>query len=60
MLQKSTAESMRSRISDHATYSPSHYEGNLQYSPLGKGTAHVSVLAENGDAVAATSSINTL
>ena len=59
MMNPDTAREMRSRISDDATYPPPYYERNLEYSPLGAGTTHLSVLAENGDAVAITSTINT-
>lgn len=61
MLNEETAAEMRSRISDNTTYNDtSYYLYPLLYNPPSPyGTSHLSVLAENGDAVAATSSVNT-
>ncbi len=60
MLNESTAEDMRGRINDSMTYPPDHYID--PFSPLqvahDHGTSHLSVLAENGDAVSMTNSIN--
>ena len=45
-------------LQDYSTSTdPSDY-GAVYYNPENHGTAHVSVLAENGDAVSCTSTIN--
>ena len=51
--------SIRRAISADRTYNISHYNPNGLVGRL-QGTTHVSVLAENGDAVAITSSLNDL
>lgn len=57
MQSEQHADSLWRQISDETTHPPSFYkpvmEGEEDY-----GTSHVSVLAENGDAVSVTSSIN--
>ena len=59
MLNQSTADDMRSRITDNTTHDPSYYLEPLVYSPpYLHGTSHLCVFAPNGDAVAATSTIN--
>ncbi|XP_063705472.1 glutathione hydrolase 1 proenzyme-like [Culicoides brevitarsis] len=53
------ADSVRSLISDVETFNDyEHYGANFSYVPDDHGTAHISVLHPNGDAVAATSTIN--
>ena len=59
MLENSTAEDMRSRIQDNTTHDPSYYLEPMVFDvPSDYGTSHLSVLAPNGDAVAATSTVN--
>ena len=59
MLLNSTADSMRSRIQDNTTHDPSYYQDpKIYHVPSDFGTSHLCVLAPNGDAVAATSTIN--
>ena len=59
MLLNTTAEDMRSRIQDNTTHDPSYYREPMVFSiPSDHGTSHLSVLAPNGDAVAATSTVN--
>uniref|UniRef100_A0A667ZX56 Glutathione hydrolase n=1 Tax=Myripristis murdjan TaxID=586833 RepID=A0A667ZX56_9TELE len=54
--QKSFADHIRSLISDYKTHDPEYY--NITPHVDSMGTTHVSVLAEDGTAVSATSSIN--
>ena len=60
MLLSTTAEDMRSRIQDNTTHDPSYYREPMVFSyvPSDIGTSHLSVLAPNGDAVSATSTVN--
>lgn len=46
------------KISDKFTVNNASYYGAVYYTPVDHGTAHVSVIAPNGDAVSATSTIN--
>jgi gamma-glutamyltranspeptidase/glutathione hydrolase/leukotriene-C4 hydrolase len=46
------------RIDDSRTENNASYYGANFYTPEDHGTAHVSVLAENGDAVSITSTVN--
>ncbi len=60
MLREETAAEMRSKITDNSTHNTSYYLYPLLFSPPSPhGTSHLSVLADNGDAVAATSTVNT-
>ncbi|XP_050298141.1 scoloptoxin SSD14-like isoform X2 [Anthonomus grandis grandis] len=52
------AESIRKRIMDNTTFQdPSHY-GAVYYQKDQHGTAHISIIDQNGDAISVTSSIN--
>lgn len=55
---KKFADSLRKQISDEKTHLPNFYKPMMETSN-DHGTAHVSVFAENGDAVSVTSTINT-
>lgn len=57
MLTKDYADSLRAKISDVKTHEPEFYEP-VSLTVDNEGTAQVSVLAPNGDAVSATSTVN--
>lgn len=57
MLNQSKADKMRRRITDRTREQTYYHNASLD-TTLDFGTTHVCVLAPNGDAVAATSSIN--
>ena len=52
------ADYIRSRITDNATHNVDYYGAELADSRLTTGTSQISILAGNGDAVSATTSIN--
>ncbi|XP_015913696.1 scoloptoxin SSD14 isoform X2 [Parasteatoda tepidariorum] len=54
----SYAKSIFEQISDDTTFPPAHYKPEMEM-VADEGTAHVSVLAPNGDAVSVTSTVNT-
>ncbi|XP_065663083.1 glutathione hydrolase 1 proenzyme [Hydra vulgaris] len=61
MLNQTFAEILRKRIKENETYfNESFYGGYYAQNQMPYGTSHVSVLAENGDAVAATDTINAI
>ena len=57
MIEQKLGDSLRQRIQDNSTHHNVSYYAQF-YSHADYGTTHVSVLAENGDAVAVTTSIN--
>lgn len=57
LTSKEYAQSIRKRIVDNTTFDLDYY-GAVLYQPDDYGTAHVAVVAPNGDAVSVTSSIN--
>jgi gamma-glutamyltranspeptidase / glutathione hydrolase / leukotriene-C4 hydrolase len=52
------ANDRHGKIDDDRTVNNASHYGAVWYTPDDHGTAHVSVLAENGDAVSATGTIN--
>ncbi|KAJ8923081.1 hypothetical protein NQ315_001633 [Exocentrus adspersus] len=60
LLSKEYAESIRKRIFDYQTFQDPAYYGANTTLVQDHGTAHVSILAPNGDAVSVTSTINFL
>ena len=61
MLNKTRVNELRQLlINGSTTYPPEHYTiGSPFHIPIRKSTSHLSVLADNGDAVAVTTTINT-
>ena len=63
MLDPNTAVEMKGRINDNMTHDPEYYmnpfddPSNIAHD---HGTSHLSVVAENGDAVSMTNSVNNL
>ena len=57
MTSPKVGHTIREKITDESTHDASYYGIDVALS-TDKGTTHVSILAENGDAVSATHSIN--
>ncbi len=60
MLDPKFAKDIRSKIEDDRTYQDFEHYGAEFSTPEDHGTAHISVIAPNGDAIALTTSINTV
>lgn len=59
LTSKSFANTIREKINDKKTWqNPLHYSSSISAGFEDHGTTHVSVLAQNGDAVSVTSTIN--
>ena len=54
------AESIRKEIWHNRTFTDYRYYGDFYHNASHEGTSHLSVIAENGDAVSATTTINLL
>lgn len=55
---KDYGNEIRHNISDSRTYTDPGYYGAVNYSVDDHGTAHVSIIAPNGDAASITSTVN--
>lgn len=58
MTNETFAESLRQKIQDDRTFTNYTYYGDFYQKSKDQGTSHLSVIAENGDAVSATTTIN--
>lgn len=52
------ANTIRAKILDNTTFASADHYGGIYYNKDDHGTAHMSVLAANGDAVSVTSTVN--
>ena len=57
MIEQQLGDDLHQKIKDNRTYHNVSYYANF-YSDADYGTTHLAVLAENGDAVSVTSTIN--
>lgn len=60
MTNEDFAETIRHKIWDNRTFTNYRYYGDFYHDASQEGTSHLSVIAENGDAVSATTTINLL
>ena len=60
MLDQKYADKLRSKISDKKTYTAAYYDGAGYDVPMKNGTTHLVVVAENGDTVSVTTTVNGL
>ncbi|XP_028396381.1 glutathione hydrolase 1 proenzyme-like isoform X2 [Dendronephthya gigantea] len=58
MLDQKFADKLRTKISDKKTFSSLYYDGASYDVPVKTGTTHLVVVAENGDTVSVTSTVN--
>jgi len=58
LTSKEFAREVAGKINDHKTSQDPAYYGAVKVATEDHGTAHISVLAANGDAVSVTSSVN--
>ena len=58
MLDQNFADKLRAKISDKKTFSSLYYDGEDYDVPVKNGTTHLVVVAENGDTVSVTSTVN--
>lgn len=60
LIDPAFAKGIRTRMRDNVTYNDYDYYGVDVVNPDDKGTAHINVLAPNGDGISVTATINTL
>ena len=60
MLDQKFADKLRTKISEKKTFSAQYYDGAGYDVPMKNGTTHLVVVAENGDTVSVTSTVNGL
>jgi gamma-glutamyltranspeptidase/glutathione hydrolase/leukotriene-C4 hydrolase len=60
MLDQNFANKLRAKISDKKTFSSPYYDGENYDVPVKNGTTHLVVVAENGDTVSVTTTVNGL
>ncbi|KAF5277188.1 hypothetical protein FQR65_LT03894 [Abscondita terminalis] len=58
LTSKDYANKIKTKIDDNTTHNNASYYGGVFYNAEDHGTAHISVLAPNGDAVSVTSTVN--
>ena len=57
LMDENIAEQARQKIVDEKAFGPDYYGGKF-FTPVRTGTTHLVVLAQNGDAVGVTSTVN--